>query len=68
MRVRVGDYWYSTEADDPIAVELTDQDKLNILNMEEDCSRYGVFHDDEVMNQVEMLDWLKGGEDFDDAG
>ena len=39
MRVKIQDSWYDPE-EVPIMIELTDEDKRNIRDMDEDCTKY----------------------------
>lgn len=59
MRVKVGETWFEPENGIPVAVELTQIDKDNIKSMPADAKRLGVFSDDESMNELEMLAWLR---------
>lgn len=60
MRVKVGNQWFSAKPGNPIAVELTDQDKANIANMLPHCTRYGQFDDRDVEASTidQRRDWM----------
>jgi len=59
MRVKIGDQWFSSD-DQPICVELTDQDKSNIENMDPDATRYAVFPDALASSVDEKYEWMAG--------
>lgn len=60
MRVYVDGKWhdYKTEL---LVVELTDQDKKNIKNMNPDCTLYAQYEENYIATQVvvELLEELK---------
>lgn len=57
MRVKIGDTWYSS-SDQPICVQLSEQDKRNISNMLPSADKYASFPDHAGMGRDEMLDWM----------
>lgn len=59
MRIKVGNQWFRAQPGQPIAVELTQQDRKNIANMASDATRYGVFDDSDNTTGRDKLDWLK---------
>lgn len=59
MRVKIGDTWYTAEANKPIMVELTPFDKANIKNMPEDKKRYAEFAELPEDITDELRDWMK---------
>jgi len=44
MRVKVGDTWYSG-SDQPVMVQFTKQDRINIDNMLKNCTKYCMYPD-----------------------
>ena len=54
MKVKIGDKIYSSE-ETPVMVILTEQDKLNIANMNPECTKYCVFDNDFISNEEWML-------------
>lgn len=59
MRFKVGDQWFQLEPGRPIMVELTEEDKRNIANMDPKATKYAVFHDDERATKEEKLAWMQ---------
>jgi len=57
MRVKIGDQWFSAD-DQPICVELTDEDKLNIESMAPDATKYAVFPDALTTGADEKYEWM----------
>lgn len=59
MRVKVGNQWFQCEPGQPIAVELSTRDRLNIANMAENATRYASFHDGDKDDPVETkMAWM----------
>lgn len=59
MRIKVGNNWFQCEPDQPIAVELTAQDRSNIADMAHSATRYVCFHDADKDQAVESkMAWL----------
>ena len=59
MRVKVGNEWFETIPKQPIMVELTQQDKLNIQDMLPSASKYAVFSDEDEMDEGSKLSWME---------
>jgi hypothetical protein len=57
MRIKVNDEWYDGE-DQPVMVELTDQDKINIANMDKECKKYCA-RPNEGYTSEQILEWMK---------
>lgn len=57
MRVKVGDQWFDGHTA-PIMVELTEEDKKNIANMEDNAKRYCIY-DNKVYSSEEIHKWMK---------
>jgi hypothetical protein len=60
MRVKIQDTWFEVKVGQPIMVELTDEDKKNMLPMmtASDGDKYAVFSDEEKLTREEMLSWM----------
>lgn len=60
MRVKVGNSWYSAIRGQPIAIELTDEDKATIAAMPPDDKRYAVIDEDDARQTPPdiMREWL----------
>jgi len=60
MRVKVGSTWYEVEPGQPIAIELTEIDKVNIAKMPPGYTRYAAFDDHDAIELTEQqkLYWL----------
>jgi|GEM_PF-2159291 len=56
MKVKIGDTWFDAK-DEPICIELNDQDKEVLANIGELHKKYAVFPEDWGSKQ-EMLDWM----------
>lgn len=59
MRVKVGDTWFEATVDQPIAIELTPDDRKNIGNMPSDMSRYACFHDETALEYDDMVRYVR---------
>lgn len=57
MRVKVGSAWHEVHPGSPLAVELTEADKRNIVAMHPECSRYAVF-DEPDRDRDWMRKWI----------
>ena len=55
MRVKIGDKWYDSE-EEPIVVELSDQDKINIAHMSEIAKKYCSFP--EGLSRDKVREWM----------
>lgn len=62
MRFKIGDEYFDIADDKPVMVILTEQDKLNIANMNPDCTKYALFPDD-WGTVAEMLKWMSETDD-----
>lgn len=62
MRVKVGNEWFEAQPEQPIAVELTDEDKANLAGMPPHTHRYGLFDEQDVENVPEFYRraWMAG--------
>ena len=56
MKFKIGDKIYDDETI-PVMVILTDQDKINIKNMLDECTKYAVFPES-FGTQEEMHEWM----------
>lgn len=57
MRVKIGDTWYEP-TDEPICVELTEDDKKNIADMPVEGFKYAVY-DEKMVSGEAILDWMR---------
>lgn len=57
MRVKVGSTWYDCTVE-PVAVELTAEDRKNIANMAPDATRYAVLPDDAFPTPEAAWRWV----------
>jgi len=55
MRVKIGNTWHDAE-DEPVMVELNDNDKKNISNMHPKATKYAAFPDEMSEDQIES--WM----------
>lgn len=55
MEVKIGDKIYNVENDGPIMIILTTQDKLNIANMAPHATKYCMYSDDYVKEEIEKF-------------
>ena len=62
MRIKIGDIWYSCK-DQPLMIELTNQDKKNIANMNPECHRYMEFIPTHFTSDEERDGWMDKGSD-----
>jgi hypothetical protein len=58
MRVKIGDIWYS-DKDQPVCVELSEKDKVNISNMYKEATKYASFPDSCSWTNDEKLGWMR---------
>jgi hypothetical protein len=58
MRFKVADTWYEAKPGQPIMVELTDQDKRNILSMVFDGTKYAVFDENNELTKEDKFKWM----------
>ena len=58
MKVKIGDAWFDS-SEVPICIKLTEQDKINIVNMSPEAKKYAVFPDIESISKEEMLEWMR---------
>ena len=56
MKFKIGDKIYD-DATIPVMVILTEQDKINIQNMLEECTKYATFPDS-FGSPEEMREWM----------
>jgi hypothetical protein len=56
MRIKVNDIWYDGEVQ-PIMVQLTENDKKNILVMPTECTRYAEFPD--TYSKEDIKKWME---------
>jgi hypothetical protein len=61
MRVKVGDTWYAAEPGQPIMVELTAQDRVNIAAMPADNELYAIFDEADGQPKDAMTRWMLEG-------
>lgn len=61
MRVKVGDQWFEPAEGQPVMVELTKQDKMNIANMVPEATRYALFDDADDRTVKDKLAWMDDG-------
>lgn len=59
MRVKIGKVWFECHPDQPIMVELTPQDKVNIANMHPDDTKYALFDDNDQTTKEQKLAWME---------
>ena len=60
LRVKVGMKWHEVNRYQPIMIELTEQDKLNIQNMAPEATKYAIFSDDSYFVSVEdKMAWMQ---------
>lgn len=58
MRVKVGDKWFICQTDQPIMIELEAQDKVNIMCMSPDATKYALFHEQDERTTEEKIEWM----------
>lgn len=60
MRIKIQDTWYDPEADGPICIELTPEDKKMVREMSEESTKWAFFPDAvaATMTKEEMFDWM----------
>jgi hypothetical protein len=58
MRIKVGNQWFECAPSQPIAVELTSRDRLNIANMADSATRYACFHADDDQPVESKIAWM----------
>ena len=65
MRVKIGDVWYTATPEQPIMVELTPTDKMNLAKMPPEANRYAVFDfpDGEITDEMheQIGRWMDEG-------
>jgi len=59
MKIKIGNYVFSNNAV-PMMVILSKQDKENIKNMSEKCTKYAVFPEN-FGSQEQMYSWMNQG-------
>lgn len=59
MRVKIGDDWFGATPDQPIMIEMNDQDKRNIRNMHPDATKYAIFSDLDERTREEKMKWME---------
>ena len=59
MKVKVGDTWYDAN-EQPLCVELSEQDKINIANMDPEATKYAVFPEVDETTKEWKLEWMGG--------
>ena len=47
MRVKVGNVWHESKPGQPIMVELSEEDKVNVKRMVRGENKYAEFHDND---------------------
>lgn len=57
MRVKIGDVWHDSEKE-PICVEFIGNDRQNILDMVEGCTKYSSGPDDYFINSKALKAWM----------
>ena len=57
MKVKIDNTWHTQELS-PIAIELTEQDKINIANMAPDAKRYAIYPASWT-DQDTMRSWIR---------
>ncbi len=58
MRIKIGNEWHEVTRDNPIMVELSEQDKLNIKNMSNDVTKYAIFTEDSPLSKDQKIEWM----------
>lgn len=59
MRVKIGNDWYGATPTQPIMIELTENDKRNILNMHPNATKYAIFSDQDKSSREEKQEWME---------
>jgi len=57
MKIKIGDKIYSGDVE-PVMVILSEQDKINIKNMNGNATKYCVYPE-ELMSVKEIKEWMK---------
>lgn len=63
MRIKIGNKWFESKIDQPIMVEFTPKDKVNVARMHPEATCYAEFADDDPISKDEdkMYAWMNEG-------